>query len=848
MSVAKTRARVRGRDQDAGDTLVEILISVAILGIVGAALIGGFLTAITTSSDYRGVASSDTVLRTAVDTVTSQMQQNASAAFACPKDSSIYTVTDLPTRYSSQETSLSYWVKGAAQTTCSAQAPQLITLAVTYTSAAGKSSTNRATFAVNDPQAAPVTSGSGASKLVFLSQGGPSNSTAGSAFPNQPLVAVENSSGQIVTSDLSAMSLSITPGSGTAGATLKTCTGSEFYGVVNFSGCEIDVAGTGYTLTATDGSLTATSSPFNVSPGPPAQLVFTQSPGPASQAGTDSSAFTDEPIVAVEDAYANIVTSDTSQVSLSITAGTGTAGATLGQCTANPLNASAGLAAFTGCGINKPGSSYTLTATDSSDSLTSLPSAAFTIVLGSPNQLVFTTEPVVTRGTQAGTGESAFTNSGASDGQQPVVTIEDAAGNTLTSDTSTVTLQITSNVGPNGSVLTCSSNNVAATAGVATFSGCKINTAASGYTLTATDSSDSLPSSTSSPFSIGVGPAAQLAFTTQPVTSAGAQAGTDAGAFTISGASDGQQPVVTIEDAGGNAVTSNTSSVTLAITSGTGTSGASLSCTTNPLGASAGVATFSGCGINKPGSGYTLKATDGSLTSATSINFSIGTGPATKLGFTQSPVNTAGAQAGTGGIAWSQQPIVTIEDAKGYTVTSNTSSVTLAITSGTGAAGATLSCTPNPEPALAGVATFSGCAINTAASGYTLTATDGSLTSATSLSFKIAVGPAAQLVFSTEPPSPATKSTYFSTSVTVKDAGGNAVASSSVSLSITSGTGKSNATLTCTTNPVTSNSSGVAGFSCEINKDSPTSPSNPYTLTATDGSATGTSSSFTVTG
>ncbi|MGB9112558.1 MAG: hypothetical protein WCF24_07505, partial [Acidimicrobiales bacterium] len=571
------------------------------------------------------------------------------------------------------------------------------------------------------------------------------------------------------------------------------------------------------------------------------QLVFTQSPGPASQAGTDSSAFTDEPIVAVEDAYANIVTSDTSQVSLSITAGTGTAGATLGQCKANPLNASAGLAAFTACGINKPGSSYSLTATDSSDSLTSLPSAAFTIVLGSPNQLVFTTEPVVTGGTQAGTGGSAFTNSGASDGQQPVVTIEDAAGNTLTSDTSTVTLLITSNVGPNGSVLTCSSNNVAATAGVATFSGCKINTAASGYTLTATDSSDSLPSATSSSFSIGVGLAAQLAFTTQPVTSAGAQAGTDAGAFTNSGANDGQQPVVTIEDAGGNTVTSNTSSVTLAITSGTGPGGATLSCTSNPLAASAGVATFSGCGINKPGSGYTLKATDGSLTSATSINFSIGAGPATKLVFTQSPVNTAGAQAGTGGIAWSQQPIVTIEDAKGYTVTSNTSSVTLAITSGTGLAGATLSCTPNPEPALAGVATFSGCAINTAASGYTLTATDGSLTSATSLSFKIAVGPASSLVFTTEPPSSTAKgsSHTFSTSVTVEDAGGNAVASSSVTLSPSGGT------LVCSSNPVSSNSSGVAAFSGCYFKNS--TSNGTYHLTATDGTLTAQSTNISVT-
>jgi trimeric autotransporter adhesin len=834
MSAAKT-VRVGDRDRDAGDTLVEILISVAILGIVGAALIGGFLTAITTSSDYRAVASSDTVLRTAVDTVTSQMQQNASAAFACPEDSSIYAVSDLPARYTSSVTALSYWVNGAAQTTCSAESPQLITLAVTYTNAAGKSSTNHATFAVNDPQAAPVNSGSGATKLVFLSQGGPSNSTAGSPFPNQPLVAVENSSGQIVTSDLSSMSLTLTPGTGTAGATLKydPCTGSEFYGVVNYTGCEIDVAGTGYTLTATDGTLTAASPTFNVGPGPAATLVFSQSPGPASQAGTDASAFTDEPIIDVEDAYGNIVTSDSSAVTIAITSGTGTAGASLDSCTANPLHASSGIASFTGCGINKPGTGYTLTATDGS--LTSATSTAFAIALGSSYQLVFTTEPVVTAGTQAGTGGTAFTNSGANDGQQPVVTIEDQAGNTVTTDNSTVTLQITSNTGTAGATLTCSPSNdqQTASAGVATFSGCAINSAGSGYTLTATDGT--LVAATSTSFSIGVGPAAKLAFTTQPVSSAGAQAGTDATAFT-------QQPVVTVEDAGGNTVTSNSSSVTLAITSGTGTAGASLSCTTNPLAASAGVATFSGCGINKPGSGYTLKATDGALTSATSVNFSIGSGPAAKLVFTQSPVNSAGAQAGTGGIAWSQQPVVTVEDAAGYTVTSDSSSVTLAITSGTGTSGATLTCTPNPESAVAGVATFAGCKINLAGSGYTLKATDGTLTSATSLSFSIAVGPAASLTFTTEPPSSIGKgSTHtFSTSVTVEDAGGNAVAGSSVTIS-----SSGSATLTCSSNTVSSNSSGVAAFTgCYFGSGT---TNGTYHLIATDGSLTANSSNISVT-
>jgi hypothetical protein len=43
-----------------------------------------------------------------------------------------------------------------------------------------------------------------------------------------------------------------------------TCTGSEFYGVITFSNCSVNMAGT-YTLTATDGSFTA-SSTFEVTP------------------------------------------------------------------------------------------------------------------------------------------------------------------------------------------------------------------------------------------------------------------------------------------------------------------------------------------------------------------------------------------------------------------------------------------------------------------------------------------------------------------------------------------------------------------------------------------------------
>ncbi len=805
MSAPETPTPAGMRDPDAGDTLIEILISVAILGIVSVALLGGFLTSISTSSVYQSVANADTVLRTAVDSVTTQMQQNPAAAFGCPADApntGVYAVSGLPAGYSAQ-VAQQYWVDGGAIAACTSEAPQLITLTTTFTKGSA-TSTNHATFLVEDPQAGPVPAFGTASKLAFLSSGGPSNTTAGSAIPEQPLVAIEDSSGNIVTTDLSPVSLTITSGTGTPGAQLANCTGSEFYGVVNFRGCEIDLAGSGYTLTATDSGLTSATSPtFTVSPGPATHLVFTQQPVAVAggQAGTDGSAFTQQPTVTLEDAFGNTATGNTSTVTLAITSGTGTAGASL---TCNPSNdrlaASAGVAAFQSCAVNLIGSGYTLTATDGS--LTAAVSVSFSIVVGSPVKLVFTTEPGGTI-----TGGVAFPT-------QPVVTIEDVGGNTVTSNTSTVTISITSNSGTAGASLTCSEslNQQAASAGVATFSGCNINLAGSGYTLTATDGS--LTAGISSPaFNVSVGPAAQLGFTTQP---GGATAGS---AFTT-------QPVVAIEDAGGNTVTTNASAVSLAIASGTGT----LTCTANPKTASSGVATFSGCAINKAGS-FTLKATDGSLTSATSSVFTVSPGPPTTLVFTTEP---GGATAGS---AFTSQPVVTIEDAEGNTVTTDSSAVTLAITSGSG----TLTCTSNPKTASSGVATFSGCAINKTGS-HILTATDAtdSLTVA-STAFTVSPGSATTLAYTTEPGGTITGGVAFPTQpvVTVEDAEGNTVTtdSSTVSLAIASGSG----TLTCNSNSVTA-SSGVATFSgCAINT------AGSYTLKATDGSLTSaTSSSFTV--
>ncbi len=359
------------------------------------------------------------------------------------------------------------------------------------------------------------------------------------------------------------------------------------------------------------------------------------------------------------------------------------AGAALG-CTDNgPVAAVAGVVTFAGCDINLSSvTPYTLHAVSG---LLTATSTGVTVSTGGTARLVFSTQPSTTA-----TGGVDFAT-------QPAVSVRDLGGNLIAGDVSGVTLSITT---PTGAVLGCTNNGpVTAVAGVATFAGCDIDLASTtAYTLHAVDGV--LAPATSGPVTITVGTPTHVSITTQP--SATATGGTDFGT----------QPVVTVRDAGGNTVTGNTSAVTLALTT---PAGAALGCTNNTVSAIAGVATFAGCDINLASlTPYTLDASDAGLTGATSIGIAVSVGGAARMAFTTQPSATA-----TGGTNFVAQPVVTVQDAGGNTVTGDTSSVTLSLST---PAGAVLGCTSNgPIATVLGVATFAGCDINLArATPYTL--------------------------------------------------------------------------------------------------------------------------------
>ncbi len=207
-----------------------------------------------------------------------------------------------------------------------------------------------------------------AAKLAFA--GRPSDATAGVALAPAIAVAIQDAFGNALPNATNAVTVAIAtnPGGGTLSG---TNTVNAANGVASFTGLSINKAGSGYTLVASSGALTGTTSAtFTITPAAAAKLVFTlQPPTFAERAQPIVPALT----VAIQDGFSNTVTSSTDAVTLAL--GTNPGGGTLsGTTTVNP---SAGIATFPDLSIDQSGSGYALVA--ASGTLTSATSAPFGI-------------------------------------------------------------------------------------------------------------------------------------------------------------------------------------------------------------------------------------------------------------------------------------------------------------------------------------------------------------------------------------------------------------------------------------------------------------------------------------
>ena len=286
------------------------------------------------------------------------------------------------------------------------------------------------------------------------------------------------------------------------------------------------------------------------------------------------------------------------------------------------------------------------------------------------------------------------------------VAVQDASGKTANTAIVAVTVALAN---AHGATL-AGTTTVNAVNGIATFSNLSIQQVNAGYTLTA--SAGPLTGATSRPFDIMVPPPTQLAFTVPPGTA-------------TAGATITPSVQVSIKDATGAIVTTANNAVTVAL--GTSVSGATLAGTTT-VSAVNGVATFSDLAIQKAGTGYTLTASAYPLASANSAAFAIAPAAPAKLIFAVPPSTTDTALPITPAVQ------VAIQDAFANTVTSATNAVTLSL--GVNPGGATLAGTLTVPP-VNGIASFANLRLDQLGSGYTLAATSGALTAATSPPFNM---------------------------------------------------------------------------------------------------------------
>jgi hypothetical protein len=212
-------------------------------------------------------------------------------------------------------------------------------------------------------------------RLAFTKE--PSGGVAGSPLTPQPVVAVQDQYGNTAVGYEGSVTLSatITLSTGSSdyygmSTTQTETTAVAIYGtltvpvvesVARFDDISAELAIPGYRLTATSGSLEpATSRFFTISPAAPAKLEITVQP----EGATAGIPFKTQPKVAVEDIYGNVVTSSRASINLSITPGSGSAGAILsGTTTLVAEDAMGGLAEFTDLSIDQAGPAFMLTAT-----------------------------------------------------------------------------------------------------------------------------------------------------------------------------------------------------------------------------------------------------------------------------------------------------------------------------------------------------------------------------------------------------------------------------------------------------------------------------------------------------
>jgi len=451
-----------------------------------------------------------------------------------------------------------------------------------------------------------------------------------------------------------------------------TATVAAASGVATFAGLTLDKAGAGLSLQVTGSGLARDSTAsVTVDAAPSTQLVVATAPPASVTAGGGFGL-----VVRAEDAFGNV--DPTFNGSITAALANNPAGGTLGGL--STVKAASGVATFTGLTLNKSATGDTLKI--SGGGLSVATKISLTVNAAPARQLVIVIQPPASVTAGSGFGLVAMA--------------EDPFGNVDPTFNGNVAATLAGN--PAAGNLTGSST-VAATLGVATFANLALDRAGTGDTLQV--SSGSLSPATSASFTVNPAPASRLVVATQPP-----------GSVTIG---SGFGLVVDAMDPFGNLDTSFDGSVSLALASNPG--GTTIGGTPTAT-AGAGVATFSGVLLYKVGAGYTLQASSGGLSTATTSAITVNPAPASQLVIASPPPGSVTAGSGFG-------LVVTALDPYGDVDPNFSGNVSLAL--GGGAGGASLGGSTTVS-ATAGVAAFAGLTLNPAANNAVLQVTGTGLT------------------------------------------------------------------------------------------------------------------------
>ncbi len=208
------------RRSEEGDTLIEILLTVVVLGLCAVALITTFGTAIAASADYKNLTVNGTVLRNIEQTAFFQLQQQPNPLFLPCATSADYTavppgsnpiIFSPPTGYSVTIGTVQYWNGTSFGSSCppGSNDPQLISLTVNNPN--GSIATTQIAVdgigvvptIVSVTGVSPTSASQGTSNLLLTITGTGFESGATVTFPSAPLIVVQGSTTFVTPTTLS---------------------------------------------------------------------------------------------------------------------------------------------------------------------------------------------------------------------------------------------------------------------------------------------------------------------------------------------------------------------------------------------------------------------------------------------------------------------------------------------------------------------------------------------------------------------------------------------------------------------------------------------------------------------